>query len=46
MTREILFDNWRIEKPIRTIARQYDNLSRSLIVSGDIPNEYVWEMLV
>ena len=35
MTREILFDNWRIEKPIRTIARQYDNTN---CIDIDIPS--------
>lgn len=29
-----------------TIAQQYDNLSRKLIVTGELPEDYVWDMLV
>ena len=46
LTNEIIFENWRIEKPLMTIAQQYDNLSRKLIVTGELPEGYGWDMLV
>ncbi len=42
----ILFSDWRIQSDGEVIAWQYDNLSRSLTVAGDIPAGYTWDMLV
>lgn len=42
----ILFENWEIKNDGELFARQYDNLSRSLIVSGVLPDGYTWDMLV
>ena len=44
--RAVVFKNWRIFAPIPTIAQQYDNLSRTLLFSGEIPEEYSWDLLV
>lgn len=41
----IVFNNWIISVS-GLLAMQYDNLSRSLDVVGDIPAGYKWEMLV
>ena len=42
----IIFDDWTISARGAPIARQYDNLSRCLIVTGDIPDGWEWAMLV
>ena len=43
----IEFSNWQLSDPCGTpIARQYDNLSVSLIVVGDLPDGWEWAMLV
>ena len=43
----ITFDNWVIDNPCGPpIAMQYDNLSRVLVVTGDIPDGWTWAMLV
>lgn len=42
----ITFDNWIITPPDGIIARQYDNLSRDLVVTGTFPEGYLWEMLI
>ena len=43
----IQFSNWQLSNPCGTpIARQYDNLSVSLIVVGDLPDGWEWAMLV
>ena len=43
----IQFANWLISNPCgEVIARQYDNLSRSLTVLGEIPDGWTWSMLV
>lgn len=42
----IRFDNWTIEADGEILARQFDNLTRSLTVSGDIPAGWGWDMLV
>lgn len=41
----IYFDNWTISI-IGLVARQYDNLSRSIDVEGDLPDGYTWQLLV
>lgn len=40
------FDDWYLDKPVETIAQQYDHLSRSLLVTGDLPDGYIWHMLI
>lgn len=42
----IQFANWQITAPRGVIARQYDNLSRTLLVTGELPEGYDWELLV
>lgn len=43
----IQFSDWQLSNPCGTpIARQYDNLSVSLIVVGDLPDGWEWAMLV
>ena len=43
----ITFDNWVINNPCGPrIAMQYDNLSRVLMVTGNIPDGWTWAMLV
>lgn len=42
----ITFNNWTIESCGAPIAMQYDNLSRSLTVLGDMPGGWTWAMLV
>lgn len=42
----IIFKDWTISAPREVIARQYDNMSRVLMVIGDLPEGYTWDMLV
>ena len=42
----IVFADWRLIGDKSILARQYDNLSRELIISGDIPDGYTWDLLV
>ncbi len=42
----ITFDNWIITAPIALMARQYDNLSREVLVTGELPEGYDWSLLV
>lgn len=42
----ITFADWTITNCGPPIAMQYDNLSRSLTVAGDIPDGWNWSMLV
>lgn len=42
----IIFKDWEITNDGGLIARQYDNLSRELLVIGDIPDGYTWDLLV
>lgn len=35
------FDDWYLDKPVGTIAQQYDHLSRSLLVAGNLPDGYI-----
>ena len=41
----IVFKDWNITVT-GTIARQYDNLSRRIDVTGDLPEGYTWRLLV
>lgn len=42
----ITFSDWTITSCGPTIARQYDNLSRTLTVLGELPAGWEWTMLV
>lgn len=42
----IIFKDWTITEPKDVLARQYDNLSRVLLVEGSLPEGYTWDMLV
>lgn len=42
----IRFDNWTIQADGDILARQFDNLTRTLTVAGDIPSGWEWAMLV
>lgn len=42
----IRFSDWHIQFDGALLARQYDNLSAALIVVGEIPDGWVWDMLV
>ena len=41
----IKFSNWQIEI-IGPVARQFDNLSRSIEIEGNIPAGYTWDLLM
>lgn len=41
----IVFNNWTLTVT-GLIARQYDNLSRRIDVEGDLPDGYIWQLLV
>lgn len=41
----IVFNNWQITHTGDILARQYDNLSRTLLVMG-VPEGYDWKMMV
>lgn len=40
------FSQWLISPRQGVVGRQYDNLSHSLVVEGDLPAGYTWDMLV
>ncbi|MBR2934922.1 MAG: hypothetical protein IKB79_05025 [Oscillospiraceae bacterium] len=42
----IRFDNWTIQADGDILARQFDHLTRTLCVEGDIPAGWEWAMLV
>ena len=42
----IRFNNWNIEHDGEVIARQFDNKTRSFTVTGDIPADWEWDLLV
>lgn len=41
----ILFQDWQLSAPQGVIARQHDHLSRTLQVTGALPDGYTWDML-
>lgn len=41
----ISFSNWRLEATDPLLARQYDNNSRTITVTGNLPEGWTWEML-
>lgn len=38
--------SWTIQATQGIVGRQYDNLSHSLVVEGELPSSYTWDMLV
>ncbi len=40
------FDSWVISATKGIMGQQYDNLSHSLVVQGNFPKRYVWDILV
>lgn len=40
------FSQWLISPRHGVVGRQYDNLSHSLVVEGELPSGYTWDMLV
>lgn len=40
------FASWQLSAGQGIVGRQYDNLSHSLVVVGDLPAGYTWDMLV
>lgn len=42
----LIFSDWTIKNDGELIARQYDNLTRELVVTGDLPEGWAWELLV
>ena len=42
----IRFDNWKLTHDGEIIAQQNDNLTRSVTITGDIPEGWSWELLV
>ena len=42
----LIFSDWIIKTDGDLIARQYDNLTRELLVMGTLPEGWAWELLV
>lgn len=42
----IYFNNWELTADCEVLARQHDNLTRSITVTGDLPPDWTWEMYV
>lgn len=42
----LTFSNWKITKLSGTLGYQYDNLTRELVVQGDLPEGWTWDILV
>lgn len=42
----IYFADWRLDATGDIIARQYDNQSRTITISGALPEGWTWELLV
>ena len=42
----LTFSNWKITKPSGILGYQYDNLTRELVVQGDLPEGWTWDILV
>lgn len=40
------FAAWQLSAGQGIVGRQYDNLSHSLVVEGELPSGYTWDMLV
>lgn len=42
----IEFKDWSLSVDHEVLARQYDDLSRTLLVVGELPEGWEWDMLV
>jgi len=42
----IFFKDWRIRSDRAVVAQQFDHLTRTLTVVGDLPQEWEWVMIV
>jgi len=42
----ILFENWNIQADEQLLARQHDHMTRTLMVTGNLPQDWEWTMLV
>ena len=42
----IFFENWKLRVEGQTIAQQFDHLTRTLTVTGDLPQGWEWVMMV
>lgn len=42
----IYFNNWELTADCEVLARQHDNLTCSITVTGDLPPDWTWEMYV
>lgn len=42
----IYFEDWTLRADNQVMAHQFDHLSRALLVSGDMPADWEWSMLV
>lgn len=42
----VIFNNWTLLETGGVLAYQYDNKTRVLLVSGDLPDGWTWDMLV
>ena len=40
------YHSWTIQATQGIVGRQYDNLAHSLVVEGELPSGYTWDMLV
>lgn len=42
----LIFNNWKLMETGGVLAYQYDNKTRTMLVTGDIPDGWVWDMMV
>lgn len=42
----LIFNNWKLMETGGVLAYQYDNKTRSMLVTGDLPDGWTWDMLV
>ena len=40
------FDNWALIADGKLLARERDNLTTTLLVSGDLPQGWAWDLLI
>lgn len=40
------FDNWALIADVKLLARERDNLTTTLLVSGDLPQGWAWDLLI
>ena len=42
----ITFDNWSVSADTNFLARQYDSLSQTVTLAGELPAGYTWQLLL